>query len=284
MSPISHIYSDGRRLYEELFRDRLQKHMLALYIVGKVRGEPQHGIYSGFILHHFDRLMWATAGHVVQELNELFDSPDFELIEASWVDTWNPPAANKIPCSAVKQAVKYIAPNADFGLVSLDHAAMTIMNTEGFRPINEGAWRGHECIHDGHYLIGFPAKYLKPLKETFLERGTTRTISVRLSCTPIFPVSSTRGFSDSEDRKFWSEADRFFAHVPGQEEVEAAVPDIAGMSGGLILSIGHLGTGEILYQVIGIQSAWHRPTRILKAVPISVVASILADGHNVRAA
>src|SRR5688572_8274072 len=68
------------------FARLFSKHLLALQMVFRHEGQTYQDLYTGFPMWHRDRLMWATAGHVIDEIRERADSPAYEVGGACWLD------------------------------------------------------------------------------------------------------------------------------------------------------------------------------------------------------
>src|ERR1041385_6192493 len=63
-----------------------KSHIVPLFVVGSVSNKIQYNVYTGILLEHNDIMIWLTAGHVVDELQQLLSSSAFKLSMMAWLD------------------------------------------------------------------------------------------------------------------------------------------------------------------------------------------------------
>ena len=56
-----------------------ETHVIPLLVVGFVNNKIQYNVYTGIFLQSDQTMIWLTAGHVVDELQQLLSSPAFKL-------------------------------------------------------------------------------------------------------------------------------------------------------------------------------------------------------------
>src|SRR6266508_3810463 len=61
-------------------------HIIPLLVVGWVNEKIQYNVYTGIFLEHGQTMIWLTAGHVVDELQQLLSSSAFKLSLMTWMD------------------------------------------------------------------------------------------------------------------------------------------------------------------------------------------------------
>ena len=63
----------------------------------EIEGEAQHVLYTGFLLFYEENLMWATAGHVIDEIREIKSNPNIKIIRMRWLDDCKTSGAESVP-------------------------------------------------------------------------------------------------------------------------------------------------------------------------------------------
>ena len=73
------------------FACRALSHCFDRHIVGLSVGLGKGGkiveeVFTGFLLLHENRLMWCTAGHVIDQLGEILETRPPEEVQLHWMD------------------------------------------------------------------------------------------------------------------------------------------------------------------------------------------------------
>jgi hypothetical protein len=141
----------------EQFAQFFSQYLLGLHVVIRRHGNTYQLFYTGFALFHCGRLVWVTAGHVLTELHELLADSAVEIGGAGWMDGCEIPGAQSIPVGDLRTLAMFNAEPSgfDFGIASLDRAAMTLLGTQKLQILTELCWRNHETANvEGFYLVG----------------------------------------------------------------------------------------------------------------------------------
>lgn len=144
--------------------DWFKVHLLGLLIGGAGGGAWQHEVYSGFLLNRSQSLLWVTAGHVVDRIAAILQSPAFDISVIAWLDWYEKPGAEGVRVHNRNLDMKsWKDEGLDLGVVlikGLDEG--NIRANPEVRPIDERIWRNlKEAQIEGYYLIGFPQAWAK---------------------------------------------------------------------------------------------------------------------------
>jgi hypothetical protein len=66
------------RAIEELIK-WFRTFIIGLLVGGAIKGEFRYFLYTGFLLYHKDKILWLTAGHVLDNLSQVLSSENFTL-------------------------------------------------------------------------------------------------------------------------------------------------------------------------------------------------------------
>src|SRR5438105_3577447 len=91
------------------FARLFSRHILALQMVFRYQGKEYHDLYSGFATYYRNRLMWITAGHVIDEITERASNPKLEIGAAGWLDGCEVSGAESVPAGNLKELVSFSA-------------------------------------------------------------------------------------------------------------------------------------------------------------------------------
>lgn len=241
----------------------MSRHLVALtgtYELYSDEGDLQQTApftFSGFVLKIRDQWFWTTAGHCLEYLNGWCREAKFRVFDTSLVDYFGTDAKNvhAIPFPYEPEDGFFINNpdiGLDFGLVPLGELFRKNLESNGVQPITRKHWVDPFAFDfEVHKILGFPshlcnAKTVQPV-----------LVSVKQESPVDFAQPST-----------------WFA---GRVEVGTRdLPSIVGMSGGPIC--GFVKTAEGWgYQVVAIQSCWHKTNRVTFGCRLSTFAEAVRD-------
>jgi len=263
------------------FAEYFSRHIVNIYVEYTRSGELCYEIYTGFLLHYGGQFMWVTAGHVVERLEELYDSGRVEVRSSGWFDNHPNTLAAKIPSDLKNlRKAQVDSEGMDLGVVwprPLDLLALT--SNPNNQVLTEQVWQGKSSARpEGYYLVGVPQELHNPTGGPVDIRGTPKLRNIQVACLPVERVEPQAG---NEPRDFWEYPKAFYGRIltPIQRDT-ADLDNIRGMSGGPIFSIERTPEGRLLYRLFGIQSRWLPGSRVLRATPIEVLAEALEQAYR----
>jgi hypothetical protein len=161
----------------------------------------------------------------------------------------------------------------DFGVASLKNVFMSLQANRELIPITEVGWQNYQNVNpDGHYLVGYPDEDWKPHSSiSQIGRDFFIDLVTALVCVPVQKLAR-RPADDPKD--FWNHPTSFYGEImPLPDGLN--LDDIVGLSGGPILSIERTPEGELKYRLAGIQSAWLKGKRIIRAESMADIELIM---------
>ncbi len=243
-------------------------HVIAIGIAFTFDKQAHYEWFSGFLVVIDDRLLWLTAGHVVDRILELRDSQAVRIDYVSWNDNYPDAAAAEVPFP-LQALAAYKDTEMDFGAVLIRPCfADPLLANPNVRPMTPEFWYGHtDAKPEGYYVVGFAERFCN---FRLIGREGPRenyTAAAHLLCLPMEPIDRP---SSPEPADFWDDPHALYGQlVPFKEGVSPEnQSSIKGMSGGPVLSIEREGDGRLLKRLFGIQSAWLPESRIVRAVSI----------------
>jgi len=256
-----------------------KKHIIALHIGYLLRDKPYNFYASGFLFSYQEYFLWITAGHVIKDIEELFQNNGYDVKHIAWIDNNEiniPSKHNTIPFDYSQTKKFYIDDDTmDLGVVRLKGLHLqTILRNSSNRWFTKESWRNNNLSNpEGLFLVGYPdeTKVCRNIEESDGNYSVSK-----ISCISI-PVERIAR-KESDENKFWNFPDCFYGKVlPITKDGCTILNDIRGMSGGPILGVETKADGKINYRLIGIQSSWLPESKILRATPIESVIKLIDE-------
>lgn len=253
-------------------------HIVGLLFGGSSKGVFQYFLFTGFLLNRDGELLWLTAGHVIDNISTVLNAKDFSLSVIRWLDGYEVPGAEAIPVNVSQLRMKsWTSIGLDFGAIALPLLEkLNLQANNQVTVMDERIWRNlKHASPEGYYVIGYP-RIWNDFKETPTEGNRVlRSLKANLACLPIQPVHPP---ADADNDPFWYNEGAFYGKVLRFPDMPAfKVEDIAGMSGGPILSIERTPEAQFAYRLVGIQVKWKPDSEIVCAEPVDKIASVLSD-------
>ena len=226
---------------------------------------PEGFAFSGFVMSVRGQWNLVTAGHIVRDLDSLFQNKKATFTGSVLIDGWGSDAVYRQgpfpPFNYLDASRTYVYDDEyglDFALIGLPKFYQTLLEANGIKPVSERNWVLQDrIVFREHFVLGLPTE----LKQ-FTPDGQT------FAPTPaIIPVTKLDGPPTGHDTQFG----RFFGKIFDN----VTISDIDGMSGGPIIGIGDGGDGVRRYWIVALQSGWIRDKRIIFGCPVPVFAAMV---------
>jgi hypothetical protein len=221
--------------------------------------------YSGFILSI--RGMWclATAGHIIDKLEQHLKNESIRVTNYALLDDFGPnvKSHDPIPFDYAK-ALKFYIDNReaglDFALVLLSPYYQGLLKANGIIPVYQENWeKQHEVEFGHHIMIGLP--------QTSIETSIRENQGKRLIDAFVRPMTiDIEKLDKAPDYAKETHYPRFVGKIGDDFD------DIDGISGGPILGFNKEGDR---YWIVAIQSSWLRESKIVFGCPIPVIAEFV---------
>ena len=255
------------------------RHLLGLFLSVEERGQIRHGVLTGFLLHYQDILLWVTAGHVINGINERLSNPNIKVLRMRWLDGCEIPGAESIPVHNrnLKMFSTLKSDGIDFGVAAITGLdAENILRNNRVQTMTEQIWKNlHLAQPEGYYVLGFPEEWFEVQEDRLPDNKILGSAQANLACLPVKRIDY-RGFSHTKE--FWDDPGAFYGQVlPFADEPGYQPKSITGMSGGPVFSIERT-AAEILYRLVGIQRSQDKDERLIRAEPIQRIVNIMKDG------
>jgi hypothetical protein len=247
------------------------KHVLPLYFSVIIDGNRKDYSFSGFLMIYSGRLFWCSAGHVIENIDQIICSKNVQINQMRWLDRFQVPGADSLIVHNRKFSRYFIFDDElDFGIIEIagmDKAHLE--NNQQVFPVTEIIWKNISTVTPaGFYIVGYPDEWKSTSLTNLSKEKTQVAISVSLACVPITRLST----SQFVKYPFISDHDDFFYGKLSDSFEDKSFPQkLKGMSGGPVLSIERTESGKIKYRLYGILSSWFPQQKIIKAIPIERV-------------
>ncbi|MGA2071527.1 MAG: hypothetical protein ABSG97_09280 [Sedimentisphaerales bacterium] len=256
-----------------------KKHVIALHIGYLLKDKPYNFYASGFLFSYQKRFLWITAGHVIQDIEKLFQNNECDAKHIAWIDNNEINIAsdcNTIPFDYSQTRKFYIDDKTmDLGVVRLEGLHLqTILSNHSNKWFTEENWRNNNLSNpEGFFLVGYPNE-TKVCKNVKKSDGNYSISKISCISNPVERIAR----KESDENEFWNYPDWFFGEaLPITKDGCTKLNDIRGMSGGPILGIETTPDGKIIYRLFGIQSCWLPESKILRATPIENVIKLIDE-------
>lgn len=253
-------------------------HIVGLLVAGSSPSGFQYSFYTGFLLSYAQKLLWLTAGHVVEELQLVLSSPHFRVSQFRWLDSYDAAGASAVPVHRADMPIRsWNESGLDVGVIVpsiLD--AGNLRKNEKLQLMDERVWGSlKQTTPEGYYAIGYPRPWTTHTQRRVSQTKVLHSLKADLACLPMILVQAPKTALD-DDR--WADTEAFFGRILRYPDLpQFEVDDIKGMSGGPVLSVERSPDGEIIYRLAGIIQSWRRSESIVRAEPIAKVVQALTE-------
>ena len=248
-----------------------------LTVVYAVEGNLFLAPASGCLVAVEDRLLWLTAGHVIQALTEVRDK--WGIQSARFHDGGSQSVPFDLQGASSFSVYDSVA---DFGVVEVPKAVADLFRAAAsFNPFTVDSFLYLEDLDedllsgvkdgDGLYAVGFPREW----SSLTVKREGDR-LALGISCQAAYapfgaPLTSQEGIElglSGISSDFWKPT-YLYSRLPDADHVDQAtrrLNDVSGISGAPVL-LDVAGVPRLL----GVQSAWIKSERIAKWVPMTTI-------------
>jgi hypothetical protein len=217
------------------------------------------GVHSGFLLELAGQWFWVTAGHCLQEdLEEPLAKGQIRLAAGNFMDYFGDEATNNVSVPYLYEAgcAMYLEEPAlglDFGLIPIDGLMRQTFLANKNVPICRENWiHQHRLEFEGYYLLGIP-------RTKVFKKPTSYGVEINMQPQMIAVRAIDPGTVEGASSTEW------FA---GQNDEDAEIETVEGMSGGPIYGLRRHEKGRLLYHAVAVQSRWIRSKRIIFGCPL----------------
>ena len=251
--------------------------VVGLFLRGNVTGKPEeHYFYTGFLLEVDGAIYWATAGHVIENLQAVLTSSNFSVSFMRWLDGYETPGAEGVVVNHASMRMRsWQNDGFDFGAVELPMLERdALMANEDVRLAASNLWQGLDVSSpDGYYVLGFPRQWNDLSQRPLPEKRILNSFKADLASLPLEKIEAR---SDDAHSEFWRHEHSFYGRLLKFSDLpQIHVENIEAMSGGPILSVEQDEKKEIGIRLVGIQADWLPDSRVVRAEPILTVVDEL---------
>jgi hypothetical protein len=260
----------------QILLDLFKRYLLGLFLSVEIEGKVQHGLYTGFLLFYRENLMWATAGHIIDEIRKIISNPNVRIIRMRWLDDSKISGAESVPVhNSNFRTYSTTDFGIDFGVVvitGLDRE--NILKNNRIEIMTEQGWKNlHLANPEGYYIIGYPKEWVETKEERLPNDRKLGSVLAYAACLPVKRIEYP---GKHPTKEFWNDTRAFYGRIlPYSDEPGHQPENIKGMSGGPLISIERTPNREFRYRLFGIQRSWDESTRSIRVEPIKNI--ILLD-------
>ena len=246
-----------------------KRYLLGLFLSVEIEGKVQHELYTGFLLLYKENLMWATAGHIIDEIREIKSNPNVRIVRMRWLDDSKISGAESVPVhSSNFRTYSATEFGIDFGvadITGLDRE--NILKNNRIEIMTEQGWKNlHLANPEGYYIIGYPKEWVETNEVRLPNNRILGSVLANAACIPVEQIEYP---GKHPTKEFWNDPRAFYGGMlPYSDEPGHQPENIKGMSGGPLISIERTPNREFRYRLFGIQRSWDENTRSIRVEPI----------------
>ncbi|WP_395699934.1 hypothetical protein [Aquabacterium sp.] len=242
---------------EDFLRENANKHFVALaYRVTPPGGSPAEEFASCFVVEIESDWYLLTAGHVIERLRRL-NVAGAVLSAGRLVDAFAGTSFPPLPADLNLDDWATIDDDetgADFAVVPIDAFTRRGLAAAGVIPLGDQYVGAADFArYRQTVLVGVPA-------ESYSVRGSVG--AMRLVMIPLTQQAPTPDMPDKPGTTLGRMA-------PSPQDPQHRVESVGGMSGSPVFGIVYENGAPAAYCLVGIQSSWHAPSRIVRFCPMT---------------
>lgn len=255
----------------EFLCGEFKKSVIGLLISYSTNNESPYQFYTGFLLEQKERLLWMTAGHIIDQIDQILEIGNNNLI-MRWFDGCPIDGAESIPInyhSLHKKSWKCMG--LDAGVIVISPLEKeNILKNDRIKPLNtQAGFQIEPAKIEGYFVVGFPRIYNNYKERPAGINKVLKSIRADYTCIPLekipFPVNDL-------NTDFFDKPEAFYGQlIDKQLDPVDYVHDIKYMSGSPIFSIERTLDDKLLYRLVGIQKKWLPESRRICAEPFDKV-------------
>lgn len=237
-------------------------------------GQIRFFSFSGFILSIRGHWCWATAGHILKDLEQYLNEKKVKIKEYALIDYFGPNVVSYDPVPFdFERARKFYIHNEkaglDFGLVALSPYYQRLLEANGIAPVSEENWRHqHRVEFDQHFMLGLPEVFITI--EPTISEADEEIIS---TVSPVM-IYVTKLSEPPENLP-----ETHFPRFIGRIRDDCPLDNIKGMSGGPVFGLNKEGNR---YWIVAVQSSKLESSNLSReklvfACPVAVFAALVEE-------
>jgi hypothetical protein len=257
----------------------LEDHLVALHIAQRKDATVVQRVLTGFLLQRRGSVVWATAGHVINEVRRLLALEEGES-QLHWIDGCKGMAVPGVPVhdrSGVRTGSGLDGGGSlDFGYVEISGFDFhNLAANRDLKVIDDAGWSPEaELNSDSFILLGYPYSWAQGHVARVKASVLASEITAKLSSLPVELVDCPSG---SRHKEIYHEPTALFGRIRRFTEGGDQPPSVEGMSGGPLFGLQDLGD-QVRYQLVGTQRSWDPDERIIRCERVGDVQAWLAEG------
>jgi hypothetical protein len=248
-----------------------RQYVIGLLISYSTDVKSHYKFYTGFLFEYKEYLLWVTAGHIIDQINENLLSGN-RIQTMRWFDNYPNEDAGSIPINfRTMQTKSWNSLGLDAGAIIIKGLEKgNILTNKLVKPMNEQICDQIENAKpEGYYVVGFPRDF-----NNYEERPakTNKVLKSLRADYAIIPLEKIPFQNNDPNKEFFNKPNAFYGQLIDEElDHINYVRDINYMSGSPIFTIERTHEEKLLYRVAGIQKKWLRGSRRICAEPITEV-------------
>jgi len=257
--------------------DTLCQPIVLLQMVFRLNGEQHADNYSGFLCWHkrCKQLYWISAEHIFDERVRAVIKSGAEIESWTWIDNDIEDQIGHTRFEAnIFQNTRLVPNEYDLCILPLSkHDTNLLAANQNNKSIEFHEIAKANDDFDFYVLSGCPAETTKYKEKHVHGRHSLLGCEICKLSIPIDRLSYEEALAESECDSFKGHQGWFFGKL-GCVYKNDNIPlgTIEGMSGGLIYGVRKKDDKYHEVRVVAVQSSWHAPSRIIRAVPISFLS------------
>ncbi len=230
-------------------------------------GQLQFFSYSGFIISFNGLWCLATAGHILEDLEQHLRDRTIRVVRYALLDDFGPDVISHDPIPfdygrAPKYYINDREAGLDFALIGLGPYYQGLLQANGIVAVSHENWKKqHEVDFGKHMMIGLPQQAIEA--SSWKNQGKVHFEAfVRPMTIDVEKLNELP--EDIRETRY----PRFIGKITGALPID----DIVGMSGGPILGFSKEADK---YWIVAIQSSWLSASKIVLGCPIIIIADFV---------
>ena len=261
---------------DQKFLNAFNRHFVSLCWVdceidsdGDAIKNPRLFCTSGFVIEYQGEWLWITAGHLLNQLDNLLSKNNRRMVQSQLIAGWNSDeeTISRIPFDYRRCLTYYVDDDnegSDLGIAYLPEELKQALSDVGVVPIRNLALP--EQDYDQYLMHGLPKQEQRDDIQ-YSDEGIDCAASVMPVVFRVFPLDSeTGGFSKTTRQ-------RFYASIPAEVRLET----LNGVSGGPIYALKQKGD-RVDYHLAAIQNMERKISNTIAACPSVLINELLEKG------
>jgi len=225
------------------------------------RGTDSHSaVVTAFVLSVADQWFLVTAGHCIEEIEELTTKGGHRIAKCYLIDSLGLGAKHRDLIPFSYQSVRPVHfnddANFDYGFIALSPYYRELLEKNNVQSLNEEVWKHQPPSADFYMLLGIPGELVKVDSE-----------NVELS--PI--LFRVKPLHERPDGFVETDMPLFYGYI----DLGQAINSLGGTSGGPVFAFRQNEQGQLRYWLTALQSRWLPRSRYIVACPTRLLGDFL---------